>query len=151
MHLRNGKSTFFERNYVHLRSKICHVGPLPVSSEPNRQAGCSWSYLISSLMPRLARNDFIDVQEVSRMPIRRRTPSRMSRIASGGARNERISDSASFRMSDTADRASASSGSISAISWSIPFFLKEYSFFFRHMGINCFMLSVVRGVSAQYT
>lgn len=73
-------------------------------------------YLISSLIPRLARKLFIDVHEVSKIPISRRTPSRMSRITSGGARNERISDSASLRMSDTAARASIKSGSISASS-----------------------------------
>lgn len=72
------------------------------------------SYLISSLTPRLAKKLFIEVHEVSRIPINRSTPSRISRMVSGGARSDRISDSASFRISETADLASASKGSISS-------------------------------------
>ena len=86
----------------------------------------SLSYLISSLTPRLARKLFIEVHDVSKMPIKRNTPSKISRIVSGGALSERISARASLRMSETAARASAKSGSISAISWSMPFLLKVW-------------------------
>lgn len=45
-------------------------------------------YRISSLMPLLARKVFMEFQDVSWTPIRRRTPSRISRITSGGARRD---------------------------------------------------------------
>lgn len=80
-------------------------------------------YLISSLMPLLAKKLFIDVHDVSRMPMRRRTPSRMSRIVSGGARSDRISVRASLRMFETAERASDKTGSISFNSSSMAAFL----------------------------
>lgn len=47
-------------------------------------------YLISSLTPRLDKKFFIECQEVSAMPMSRRTPSNTSRTTSGGARSERI-------------------------------------------------------------
>lgn len=67
----------------------------------------------------------MDVQDVSKMPIKRNTPSRMSRMTSGGARNDRISDNASLRISDTAARASIKRGSISASSSSMACFLNK--------------------------
>lgn len=68
---------------------------------------------MSSLTPRFAKKLFMLFHDVSRMPIMRSTPSRMSRITSGGARNDRISDKASDLICPTAARASLSSGSTS--------------------------------------
>lgn len=48
---------------------------------------------------------FMLTQEVSKIPIRRKTPSRISRITSGGALSDRISDKASDLMFPTADLA----------------------------------------------
>lgn len=80
-------------------------------------------YLISSLMPRLARKVFMLFHEVSWIPMSRRTPSRISRMTSGGALKDRISDSASDLIFPTAALASSISGSISTNSASISFFL----------------------------
>lgn len=62
--------------------------------------------------------------EVSWMPINLRTPSRMSRIMSGGARRDLISERDSDFMFPTADLASSMRGSTSANSLSMSFFLK---------------------------
>ena len=97
----------------------------------------SLSYLISSLTPRLARKLFIEVHDVSKMPIKRNTPSKISRIVSGGALSERISARASLRMSETAARASAKSGSISAISRSMPFLLQFSKTIKDSVEMNC--------------
>lgn len=53
---------------------------------------------------------FMLTQEVSKMPISRSTPSRMSLMTSGGMRRERISDKASGLMFPTACFASSTKG-----------------------------------------
>lgn len=53
---------------------------------------------------------FMLTQEVSKMPISRSTPSRMSLMTSGGMRRERISDKASALMFPTACFASSTKG-----------------------------------------
>lgn len=79
--------------------------------------------LISSLTPRLAKKTFMLFQEVSWIPINRRTPSSISRIISGGARNDLISDKASGFIFPTAALASLIKGSTSANSCSMSLFL----------------------------
>lgn len=81
--------------------------------------------LISSLTPRFAKKVFMLFQEVSCIPISLSTPSRISRMMSGGALNDRISDKASLLMFPTAERASWIRGSTSESSISISFFLKQ--------------------------
>lgn len=84
---------------------------------------------MSSFTPLLAKNIFMLFQEVSCIPISRNTPSKMSRMTSGGARSDRISDNDSGFMFPTAARASWINGSTSANSISISFFLeKKYKF-----------------------
>lgn len=82
--------------------------------------------LMSSFTPLLDKKFFMLFQEVSWMPIKRRTPSKMSRMTSGGARRERISDKDSVLIFPTAALASWMRGSTSANSSSISFFLQKY-------------------------
>jgi len=73
-------------------------------------------------------NLFIASHDVSGLPMTRRTPSRMSRIVSGGALSARISPSVSFLMLPTAAFACWIIGSISANSLSIcPFRFPSFS------------------------
>lgn len=67
---------------------------------------CRDTHRMSSFTPRLAKNVFMLFHEVSWVPISFKTPSRMSRIISGGARKDRISDRDSVFMFPTAARAS---------------------------------------------
>lgn len=63
--------------------------------------------------------------EVSRIPMSRSTPSSMSLITSGGARNERISERDSDLIFPIAVLASVTKGSISSNSFSISRFLSQ--------------------------
>mmetsp|Transcript_29033 Transcript_29033/g.63553 ORF Transcript_29033/g.63553 Transcript_29033/m.63553 type:complete len:234 (-) Transcript_29033:784-1485(-) len=75
---------------------------------------------ISSLTERLPRKRFIETHEVSKLPMMRSTPSRTSRIASGGILSERISFKLSDLMPPTALRACSRMGAIEASSCSTP-------------------------------
>lgn len=62
-------------------------------------------YRISSFTPRWDKKAFMLFHEVSITPISLNTASRISRITSGGARNERISAKASVLIFPTEDLA----------------------------------------------
>lgn len=68
------------------------------------------SNTLASLHPPPPPHLFMLTQDVSKMPISRSTPSRMTLMTSGGMRSERISDSASGLMFPTARFASSTKG-----------------------------------------
>mmetsp|Transcript_10482 Transcript_10482/g.34773 ORF Transcript_10482/g.34773 Transcript_10482/m.34773 type:complete len:441 (+) Transcript_10482:3489-4811(+) len=95
------------------------------SSTPCRISGVIFresKLRISSLTERLPRNLFIEIQEVSKLPISRSTPSSTSLMGSGGILSDRISLRLSLLMPLTARLASSSSGCTSSSSASTFFF-----------------------------
>lgn len=92
-----------------------------------RATCCSYyrtlSYIIHGVMTSHDTDLFMLTQDVSKIPMSLSTPSRISRMTSGGIRSERISDRDSGLMLPTASFASCISGSISDSSISMAFFL----------------------------
>lgn len=102
-------------------------------------------YLISSLIPLPAKKDFMLDQEVSRIPIRHRTASKISLMIFGGTRSDRISVKASGLMFPTACWAASTKGVIDSSSLSISSFLKIEKHFW------CYLSSCGCGTSTPYS
>lgn len=91
-------------------------------------------HLISSLIPRFAKKVFMLFQDVSFMPINRRTPSRTSLTGAGGALKERTSANASALMPATACAACSTKGSTFPNSSSISAYIIRRVRFIYHGG-----------------
>lgn len=88
--------------------------------------------------------------DVSCMPISRNTPSNISRITSGGALNDRISDNDSALILPTADLASAKIGSTSANSTSIWTFLRGWKPHYVYSAAAYFFVAPKNDRSSAY-